>query len=186
MVKYSSDLKAKVVGEYLNGDFSASAIASKYKLPRKQVSLWIQSFKLNGADSLKRRKTNRIFSEDFKLSVINYYQTHDESLSEVGAKFDIRPCQVSAWRSAFNQNGIDALKAHPKGRPSKMKHSKKKYQKSISKSDKSEVERLKEELVKKNKELYDTKLERDILKKSMTLFGPSKAEKNTNSRSDQG
>lgn len=38
----------------------------------------------------------------------------------------------------------------------------------------SELERLRNELAKKNQELYATKLENDILKKSMTLFGPSK------------
>ena len=31
-----------------------------------------------------------------------------------------------------------------------------------------------QELAKKNQELYDTKLERDLLKKSLSLFGPSK------------
>ncbi|MFR0507408.1 helix-turn-helix domain-containing protein, partial [Limosilactobacillus reuteri subsp. suis] len=40
--------------------------------------------------------------------------------------------------------------------------------------NKSELERLKEELTKKNQELYETKMERDILKKSLSLFGPSK------------
>jgi len=51
-------------------------------------------------------------------------------------------------------------------------------------SQKNEVERLKEELAKKNQELYDTRLERDILKKSLTLFGPSKPD--TNNGPDQG
>lgn len=41
-------------------------------------------------------------------------------------------------------------------------------------ANKSELERLKEELAKKNQELYETKMERDILKKSLSLFGPSK------------
>ncbi|WP_251574016.1 hypothetical protein [Limosilactobacillus agrestimuris] len=41
-------------------------------------------------------------------------------------------------------------------------------------TNKSELERLKEELAEKNQELYDAKLERDILKKSQSLFGPSR------------
>ena len=52
-----------------------------------------------------------------------------------------------------------------------MKHTKKQLR---HLANKTEVERLKEELAKKNQELHDTKLERDILKKSLTLFGPSK------------
>jgi len=54
-----------------------------------------------------------------------------------------------------------------------MKHDKKKLRKL---ADKTEVDRLREELAKKNQELYDTKLENEILKKSVTLFGTSKGE----------
>lgn len=63
------------------------------------------------------------------------------------------------------------MKPHPKGRPSKVKHTKKQARQL---ANKSELERLKEELAKKNQELYETKMERDILKKSLSLFGPSK------------
>ncbi|WP_225366103.1 hypothetical protein [Levilactobacillus brevis] len=41
----------------------------------------------------------------------------------------------------------------------------------------SEIERLRSKLAQKNQELYDTKLENDILKKPMPLFGPSKGVK---------
>ena len=43
--------------------------------------------------------------------------------------------------------------------------------------NKNKVEHLKEELIKKNQELHEIKLERDILKKSLSLFGPSKQER---------
>lgn len=103
--------------------------------------------------------------------MIDYYQTHEESTAEVAARFDVLACQVSIWRSQFERGGIKALEPHPKGRKSKVKHTKKQLR---HLANKTEVERLKEELAKKNQELYDTKLERDILKKSLTLFGPSK------------
>ena len=40
-----------------------------------------------------------------------------------------------------------------------------------------EIERLKEELAQTKQELYDVKMDRDILKKSLALFGPSKLDK---------
>lgn len=92
-------------------------------------------------------------------------------MTEVANRFDVLASQISIWRSQFKRDGIEALEPHPKGRPSKVKHTKKQLR---HLANKSEVERLKEELSKKNQELYDTKLERDILKKSLTLFGPSK------------
>ncbi|MGQ2376695.1 transposase [Companilactobacillus zhachilii] len=174
MVKYSAKLKAEVVGEYLQGGTSIRHLSEKHNLPHKQVGFWIQKYRLSGVDSLKRKRVKRNFSAEFKIDVINYYQTHDETLAEVSAKFDVNSCQISAWRTGFNQYGIEALKSHPKGRKSKVKHDKKKLRKL---ANKNEVDQLREELAQKNKELYDTKLENDILKKSMTLFGTSKGEK---------
>lgn len=92
-------------------------------------------------------------------------------MAEVAARFDILTAQLSVWRSMFEREGIIALKPHPKGRPSKVKQTKKQ---SRQPEHRSELERLKEELAKKNQELYETKMERDILKKSLSLFGPSK------------
>ncbi|AUI70764.1 MULTISPECIES: helix-turn-helix domain-containing protein [Bacillota] len=171
MVKYSSKLKAEVVGEYLQGRTSMQSLSEKHNLPKRQVSFWIQKYRLSGVDSLKRKKTKRSFSAEFKIDVINYYQTHDETLAEVSARFDVNKCQISSWRTAFNKHGIEALKSHPKGRKSKVKNDKKKLRHLINKN---ELDQLREELAKKNQELYDTKLENDILKKSMTLFGTSK------------
>ena len=151
MVKYSSELKAEVVSEYLQGDISISLLSKKRNLPRIQVGRWIQNFRLSGADALKRRRVKRRFSVEFKVDVINYYQTHDENLAEVSAKFDVNSCQISLWRTAFNQYGIEALKPHPKGRKTKVKHNKKKLRKLVNKNE--------------------------ILKKSMTLFETSKDER---------
>ena len=93
--------------------------------------------------------------------MINYYQTHDETLAEVSAKFDVNSCQISLWRTAFNQYGIETLKPYPKGRKTKVKHNRKKLRKLVNKN---EIDQLREELTKKNQELYDAKLENEILK----------------------
>ncbi|MCT0486972.1 transposase [Lactococcus cremoris] len=86
----------------------------------------------------------------------------------------LNSCQVILWRTAFNQYGIETLKPHPKGRKIKVKHNKKKLRKLVNKN---EIDQLREELTKKNQELYDAELENGILKKSMTLFGTSKDER---------
>ncbi|WP_157054435.1 helix-turn-helix domain-containing protein, partial [Companilactobacillus alimentarius] len=56
MVKYSSKLKAEVVGEYLQGRTSMQSLSEKHNLPKRQVSFWIQKYRLSGVDSLKRKK----------------------------------------------------------------------------------------------------------------------------------
>ncbi|WP_125569164.1 helix-turn-helix domain-containing protein [Companilactobacillus insicii] len=171
MTKYDPIFKAEVINDYIQGKYSYNDLAEKYSLPDREIRHWIKRYQLSGIDSLIRRKGKRNFTAEFKLSVIDYYQTHDESTAEVAAKYDILPSQISIWRTSFNRDGIQSLKPHRKGRKPLKKKSKKQVRKLV---DKNEVERLREELAQKNKELYDTKLERDILKKSMTLFGPSK------------
>lgn len=175
MSKYNATFKAQIVQEYLNGLGSYQQLAKKYGLNKSQVANWVDRFKRLGSEGLVRRSGRRNFSLDFKLSVINYYQTHEESLAEVAIKFDVLSSQVYLWKSAFERDGIEALKPRPKGRPSKMKKKVVKQFKQPAK--KSELERLKEELAKKDKELYETRMERDILKKSLALFGPSKTAK---------
>ena len=46
-------------------------------------------------------------------------------MAEVAARFDVLPAQISVWCSQFERVGITALKPHPKGSLSKMKHTKK-------------------------------------------------------------
>lgn len=171
MTKYDSEFKAKIIHEYITTSSSSRALGRKYKVDSRLIRRWIQRYRSQGVNSLKRRRHKRSFTTDFKLTVINYYQTHEDSMTEVANRFDVLASQISIWRSQFKRDGIEALEPHPKGRPSKVKHTKKQLR---HLANKSEVERLKEELSKKNQELYDTKLERDILKKSLTLFGPSK------------
>lgn len=174
MTKYKAELKAQIVHEYLSTSQSINDLSEKYQINKQQISAWVQRYRLNGINALKRRQHKRTFTSDFKLNVIDYYQTHEDSMTKVAARFNILAAQVSTWRSQFVRGGITALKPHPKGRPSKVKHTKKQVRQL---AQKSELDRLKEELAKKNQELYDTKLERDILKKSLSLFGPSKPER---------
>lgn len=171
MVKYQPELKALIVGQYLNANLSISELAKKHDVPKRQIFSWIQNYQLGGTKTLKGRTTRRKFSTTFKLNVIDYYQTHDESLATVAAKYDILACQISIWRTKFSCNGIEALKPHQKGRPSKVKRKKKTISAPVKQS---EVEQLRAELIQKNKELYEIRLENDIIKKSIALFGPSK------------
>ena len=172
MSKYSSELKSQIVSEYLAGNPTAE-LSNNYHISKKCINKWVQLFRMNGSQALKRRRHKRVFTQDFKLNVINYYQTHEESLAEVGAKFDLLPTQVSYWVNIFQRDGIEDLKPHQKGRPPKV--NKKHNPKHIRHlAERNELDRLKEELAKKNQELHEAKLELEITKKSLALFGPSK------------
>lgn len=96
MVKYGPTLKTKIVSDYLNGDVTGAELARTYRIPSRQVNRWIQQYRLNGIETLKRHKTHRKFSAEFKYNVINYYQTHDESLTEVAGKYNVLGSQICA------------------------------------------------------------------------------------------
>ncbi|CUS26335.1 Transposase [Paucilactobacillus oligofermentans DSM 15707 = LMG 22743] len=106
MVKYDSKLKSMIINEHLNNDVIGAFLDQKYDLPRNIVNTWIKKFHLGRISTVKRRKGKRVFSTEFKLNVIDYYQTHEESLTEVAIKYDILACQISMWRTKFNRDGI--------------------------------------------------------------------------------
>lgn len=72
MVKYSSKLKAEIVGDYLQVGTSMRHLAEKHNISKRHVSFWIQKYRLSGADALKRKRTKRNFTAEFKIDVINY------------------------------------------------------------------------------------------------------------------
>lgn len=75
----------------------------------------------------------------------NYYQTHDETLAEASARFDVSKCPISPWRAAFDKYSIEGLKPYQKGRKPKVKHDKKKLRHLVNKN---ELDQLREELAK--------------------------------------
>ena len=154
-------LKAQIINEHLSDGTSGAELARNHQLPKRQVNRWLQQYHLDGIETLKRYKTRRKFSAEFKWYVINYYQTHDESLAEVAGKYNVLACQISVWRKTLIRDGYSSLEPHPKGRSTKTKRSKKQIRQ-LEKQ--SEIERLRSEIAQKNQEFYDTKLENDILK----------------------
>ena len=106
--------------------------------------------------------------------MIDYYQTHEVTIAEVAARFDLLPGQVSHWRTLFKTGGIEALRPHTRGRKPKQMKSPKHPEKKPTSSELSENERLKAEIIKLKKELYDARLDAAILKKAEALFWNSK------------
>lgn len=169
MTKYSPTLKAEIVQKYLDGQ-SSVALSRQYSISAKLISEWVQDFKLCGINTFNPRRAKRSFTAEFKLTVIDYYHTHEMSMKEVAAKFDVNACQIATWRKTFDREGLPGLQPRWKGRPAKMgtKSTKKQLH---HLRDQSELDRLRKEVSQLKKENHDLKLERDVTKKSIALFG---------------
>ena len=105
MVKYKLELKAQIVHEYFSTSQSAYDLSEKYHIDRRQIAKWTQKYRLKGTDAFKRRRHKRTFTADFKLSVIDYYQAHEDSMAEVAARFET---------SRFAQPTLSCNRSNPK------------------------------------------------------------------------
>ena len=92
MAKYSPELKAEIISKYNQGMATSIQLAREYNLNSGVIRSWIQTYRLQG--KIRRSRNKRIFDTDFKLAVIDYYQTHEVTIAEVAARFDLLPGQV--------------------------------------------------------------------------------------------
>ncbi|WP_363305163.1 transposase [Companilactobacillus sp.] len=77
MTKYSYQFKLKVVKEYQEGRTSYSDLSEKYSMDKSIIRGWVRHFKMNVPSGLNVRRSYFNYTQDFKLSVVGYYQTHD-------------------------------------------------------------------------------------------------------------
>jgi transposase len=113
----------------------------------------------NGLNSLKNKNSHKEYSQDFKLSLIEYYKLHEISRLDTAIHFKISPGQVSSWIYIYNHYGAAGLRRRPRGRRPLMAKRKKKTHLSSS-----EEEKYKQEILDLKSKLHDTEMDRDILK----------------------
>ena len=97
---------------------------------------------------MKRERKN--YDKEFKLMVVNLCQS-GKSTKEVSEDLGIRPDMVRRWKREYNQYQEGSFSGHGKANMT---------------DEQKEITRLK-------KELADAQIERDILKKAVSIFSRS-------------
>ncbi|KAA8456451.1 helix-turn-helix domain-containing protein [Weissella paramesenteroides] len=82
---------------------------------------WVNLTKKQGLEALAFKHHKSCYNLEFKLKVVEYYQTHVVGVSKVTAVFNISASQVYSWARAFKLGGLATLISRQKGRPSLMK-----------------------------------------------------------------
>jgi transposase len=161
MVKFSTELKEKVVVHYLGGKRSARSIAQEHGMDESMVRLWVRQYKQYGIAGLAGRRRN--YEVEFKLCVVKHVWENQASYSDAAMLFDIRrPGCIREWEKRYRSGGIEALTL--KGRMSStMKPPKPKTLPPVMKEDES---RSREDLI---KELNYLRMENVYLKKLKAL-----------------
>ncbi len=115
MSKYSKEFKLAVINHYLSGQDGFTSTAGIYDVKSAYVRKWVYAFKLHGQNSLIKRYIRH--SPAFKLSVLQYMTEHHLSINQAAAHFNIAaPSTVIVWQRLYNEGGLAALQAKPKGR----------------------------------------------------------------------
>lgn len=120
MAKYEYDFKRRVVEAHLSGEGGKKSIAEKFGIPSPSTVLkWVKVYKGFGEDGLKRKRTQRTYTTNFKMDVLSYYHTSGKSYIDVAVEYGIpSPEAILQWKQSFNDKGIDGLTPKSKGRPS--------------------------------------------------------------------
>ena len=137
MAKYSEEFKIKLVTEYLDGNIGYGSLAKKYNMgSHTPIVSWVKAYKSQGMDGLKRRKTKREYSVQFKLDTIQFMLNTGASYLDTAVHFNLNnPSLIIRWMKEFHEQGVEGLNPKPKGRPSmsnKPNKQKKKEEKKIN------------------------------------------------------
>lgn len=152
MVKYSYEIKKKIVLEYLSDKGGYKYLAKQYGIPdHKTIQRWVSVYKEFGDESLKRSRKKENYSFEFKLHVVELYLTTEVSYRELALTVGItNPCIITKWVNDYRIAGPDALRPKRKGRRPEMAKPKEKQlpQTEKEKADAEYLRQLEEENLK--------------------------------------
>ena len=118
MAKYSYELKKKIVEEYLSGKSSYLVLEDKYQIAYSQIRRWVNNYKHFGDEGLMRSRNKRAYSVEFKLEAITRYETSECSYQQLALELGLtNPSLIVNWRRKYQEEGIEGLRPHKRGRP---------------------------------------------------------------------
>lgn len=121
MARYDEEFKLEVARQYLSARIGARSLAAQYGLDHGTVRRWVERYRQHGEAGLRKKISHR-YSARFKLSVLRRMWREELSCRQVAALFDLRGGHsvVTTWERQYDEGGLDALKAKPRGRQEKM------------------------------------------------------------------
>lgn len=162
MTKYNFELKYKIVREYIEKKRGYKYLAKKYLIKsEKQIRDWVNNYKKYGEEGLLQSDKNQTYSVEFKLKAIELYLSSDSSYRDVANQLDMKnPSLIANWVGKFRTNGIAGLYSK-KGRPSKNTPP---TTDELSVDEVNKLKLIEERLNKLDREIKDTKAEKENVK----------------------
>ena len=160
MKEYTYAFKARVVREYQRGEASYEDLANKHHITSPSlVEIWVSKVKNSGFEAL-HVDWNKKYPAGFKAGVVDYYLYSGLSQNVTAMFFGIDATSLSSWTKAYRSKGVEGLKTKRERRQSSMK----KHPRPATEKERNlqEIQNLKDEL-------YNVKMERDVLKKLIAV-----------------
>lgn len=119
MAKYTEQFKLTVIKAFEARGTGSRDIARLYGVDESTVRQWVAVYRRHGEAGI--RKKYEQYPAEFKQFVLQQMQLERLSAREAAARFNIRNAsKVGQWARQYDEGGVDALSAHPRGRPSQM------------------------------------------------------------------
>lgn len=87
--KVSSEIKVKVVQEYLSGLKTRSQIAYELDINYSTIQEWVRKYKLFGIKELLTERINTKYSYEIKARAINYFRNANGALRDICIRYNI-------------------------------------------------------------------------------------------------
>ena len=103
---YTSEFRAMVSREYLDGLGSYNYLADKYGLSSRVIKEWVAKYRLYGIAAFANKAGNASYTSDFKIMCVESVLNGKHSIDEIVVKYNISSSRVlRAWISRYNANG---------------------------------------------------------------------------------
>ena len=163
-MRYSYEFKKKCVEMYRQGIWADTPDGIKQNNFRNKVRLWANWEEKHGAEILRHKKFNRVWSPDEKLELVSQVIAGNPT-SAVSISAGINISLLLQWVRKYKQLGYNGLVDRKKGRPPKEPNMKKLNYNNPRKLKESEYE----ELIRLRAENAYIKAEIEVIKKAIAL-----------------
>jgi transposase len=112
MRKYSDQKRVAAARDYCAGTAGYREVAHLHGVNVSSLRIWAAAYKVHGAVGVKSRR-RRLYTAQFKLSVLQRIRNDNLSLRRASALFNIRNRDmILLWQRAYDMGGAAALHPH--------------------------------------------------------------------------
>ncbi len=138
MTKFSHEFRVKLVMEVESG-LPLRTVAQKYNVSTKTLRTWAYHYRSGGIEQIVAIRGH--YTQEFKLSAIEYRRTNDVSYAQAAADLKIPEGRtLCEWEKRYSWQGLDGLLDTRKGRPPKMPRKESKPKKFLTREQELEAE----------------------------------------------